>query len=231
MSSWTIEILRLCGTDWDHDMWRESVAKSKSTGEELYQVLIDYSADWPKEEFNCELFVNRHHLSVKRETVFRREFGSLEEAREFCSKEYDVRANDWQIRLAFPYVFQFDYEVTNVGVPQPVPIGFADATIVFRYSEREDFDTGEKRSALNICGSREGLRRLAAMCLLCADSASYDDSFHIHLEDLKGFEGDIEVTIRAPSYLGIIRSGHFNEGTGRIELPPGKTNDTLPNPE
>lgn len=196
-------------------MWREWIAKSTATGEELHFVVIeDTSPTLDASDLPVQLVVNRHHLCAKREVVLDREFRTIEEAKDYCTRQFGVPLVDWQDQVTFPYVFQFDFAVSNTGVPQPQPVGFADSKIVFRHTEREDLCTGAKRLALNICGNPEGLKQLAAMLLLCADSANYDEWFHIHLEDQKEFDGDIEVTLRAPSYLESISNGTFQDGTG-----------------
>ncbi len=185
----------------------------------MHLVLVeDSSLPVDPHERPCELFVNRHHLSAEREEVFRRTFANLAEAQDYCVKEYDVRAEHWQDRITQSYTFQFNYEVTNLGVPQPLPVGFEDSKIVFRFAPREDGD-GKISPALNICGTREGLKRLAAMCLLCADSEQYAPDFHVHLEDDTGVETNIDATIRAPGYLESLVSGHFSEFCAKIAIP------------
>ena len=109
--------------------------------------------------------------------------------------------------------FQFNYKVTTRGVPQPYPIAAPNSRIIFRFSPAED-ENGQARQVLNICGTREGLEYLAAMLVLCADSEKYDPEFHIHLEDLKEVEADIDVTVRAPVYLEVLRKGEFSETKG-----------------
>jgi hypothetical protein len=116
--------------------------------------------------------------------------------------------------------FQFDYKVKTQGVPQPYPIAEPNSRILIRFSTAEG-ENGRTRQVLNICGTREGLKYLAAMLVLCADSEKYDPEFHIHLEDLEEVETDIEVAVRAPVYLEMLRKGEFSEAKGTsISIPP-----------
>jgi hypothetical protein len=110
------------------------------------------------------------------------------------------------------YAFTFDYAVSTVGIPQPYPVPQGNPQILFRYSSA-DTDRGERR-VLNVCGNAEGLKYLAAMLLLTADSEKYDPEFHIHLDAIPGVEADGDVTIRAPVYLDVLRSGEFAEYKG-----------------
>jgi|GEM_PF-4857472 len=119
----------------------------------------------------------------------------------------------------FQYSFEFEYTVTTQGVPQPYPVVPANARVLFRLSPAVD-ETGRAFSVLNICGNREGLEYLAAMLVLSGDSAKHDPFFHIHLEDMEGFETDMDVTIRAPSYLDALDKGEFSEAKGAPIQPP-----------
>jgi len=119
--------------------------------------------------------------------------------------------------------FEFDYTVSTVGVPQPYPIPPRAPRILFRLSSAED-ENGREFSVLNICGNRAGLEYLAAMFVLSADSAKYDPAFHIHLEDMKCVETDLDVTVRAPAYLKVLQEGKFSESKGTpIPLPTTNT--------
>lgn len=109
--------------------------------------------------------------------------------------------------------FEFNYTLTNLGQPQPYPVASPDARIVFRCSPIENED-GQTRMGLNICGTREGLKHLAAMLILCADSDKYDPEFHIHLDEQQGVDADMDVTIRAPIYLDALQNGEFQEFKG-----------------
>jgi hypothetical protein len=109
--------------------------------------------------------------------------------------------------------FEFEYTVTDQGVPQPYPVKPPNSRVLFRLSPAED-DNGQKLSVLNICGNREGLEYLAAMLVLSGDSAKYDPEFHIHLGDMEEFETDMDVTIRAPAYLDSLDAKTFSEARG-----------------
>ena len=137
----------------------------------------------------------------------------MAQARDYCLKHYGVAPGDWLHEIVLSYVCKFKYTVTNCGIPQPYPIASPDARIVFRCSPIESEDN-QTRTGLNICGTREGLKRLAAMLILCADSDNYDPEFHIHLEAQHGVEADMDVTIRAPVYLDRLQGGQFSEFKG-----------------
>jgi hypothetical protein len=71
-------------------------------------------------------------------------------------------------------------------------------------------------------GSR--LKRLAALLLLCADGERYDPGFHVHLDrddtdpgKRPYFTGDIDVTLRAPSYLAVLKADTFREWSVSID--------------
>ena len=192
-------------------MWREWVARSTARQEELHLVLIEdlsTTPDFP--DLACQLMVNRHHLSRDREEIARKDFTGLAQAQEYCQKEYGVAPGDWLNEITLPYKFEFNYTLSNCGVPQPYPVASRDAEMLFRFSPAVD-ENGRTRSVFNICGTREGLKCLAAMLVLCADSEKYDPEFHIHLEDQPSVETDIDVTIRSPAYLDALRSGKFDE--------------------
>jgi hypothetical protein len=195
-------------------MWQEWTAKITLNGEELYIVLIqDISLHNQPNALRCELMCNRNHLSSERETLWQREFADVTEAKTYCEMEYGIRDADWQDKITQPYRFQFDYEITNLGVPQPIPVGFDNGRLLICFANRED-ENGAVRQALNICGTRDGLKHLAAMCLLCADSEQYDPAFYIHLEDMINVETDIEITIRSPNYLEVLGSRQFSDFKG-----------------
>jgi hypothetical protein len=125
-------------------------------------------------------------------------------------------------RRADQYVFAFDFTVSAAGIPQPYPVPPADPQILFRYSIAKT-DGGSDRQVLNVCGNAEGLKDLAAMLLLTADSEKYDPEFHIHLENMPGVEADSDVTIRAPVYLDILRRSEFTEFKGEPIVYPSDT--------
>jgi hypothetical protein len=193
----------------------ERVAKSIVDGEELlFIVREDNSLSLEPDDCRCELSAVRHYFSVKRENVFTKECANIREAQEYCAREYGIEVSEWKEEVFLPYDFHFDYTVSSGGVPQPYPTGFPDRKIVIRVLERDFMKADnevEKQPVLNICGNREGLKYLAALCLLTADSEQYDDSFHIHLEHQIGFDTNIAATLRAPVYVDVIRSGEFDE--------------------
>ena len=117
------------------------------------------------------------------------------------------------------YTFQFDYTVSTAGVPQPYPVAQPKAKILIRCTPAED-ENGRVYEVMNICGNREGLKHLAAMLVLCADSEQYDPEFHVHLEREREVDTDTEVTLRAPVYYDVLRKGEFREFKGtEIKLP------------
>ncbi len=176
-------------------MWREWVARSTAGAEELYLVLsADLSPPADSDEPACQLMVNRHHLSRDREQIANMDFTDVAHAKDYCLKEYGVARGDWMDEIRLPCTFQFDYTVTNSGVPQPCAVASPNAEILFRFTRADD-ENGRSRSVLNICGTREGMERLAAMLVLCADSEKYDPEFHIHLEREPWVETDMDVTI------------------------------------
>jgi hypothetical protein len=205
-------------------MWRERIARTSTGPEELCLVLIeDIAPTGERDEPVCELFVNRNHFSRDREQITRAEFASVAEAQEHCLRKYGVRSADWMDQITFAHTFQFDYTVTNMGVPQPYPIVIPNARILFRLSPAED-ENGRSYQVLNICGNREGLERLAAMLVLAANSDKYDPDFHIHLEDWEGIETDMEATIRSPAYMECLVSQQFTEFKGtKIAIPDENT--------
>jgi hypothetical protein len=215
-------------------MLREWVARSTAGQEDLYLVLIeDLSPPADSDErAACQLMINRHHLSRDREQIASMDFTDLAHAQDYCFKEYGVAPGDWMHEIRLPCAFRFNYTVSNSGVPQPYPVASPNAKILFRFTPAEDED-GRSRRVLNICGTREGMERLAAMLVLCADSEKYDPEFHIHLEDQHWVETDIDVTIRAPVYLDVLRSAEFSEFKGtKLPLPPDDAaEDPSPNTE
>jgi hypothetical protein len=201
-------------------MWREWISKVQVAHEELHLVIIeDLSPTRDRDDPACELMVNRHHFSCDRQQIASADFADLAEAKDYCFKKYGIAPGDWTHEIAFSETFQFNYTVTNCGVPQPHPVAGPNARILFRCSLAGDED-GRKSQVLNICGTREGMRRLAAMLVLCADSDKYDPAFHIHLEDEEDVETDMEVTIRAPTYLDVLDRGEFSEFKGPTIIVP-----------
>lgn len=128
-------------------------------------------------------------------------FASIILAEQYAQQEHSVSVTDWLDDAPFHYDFHFDYTVSYTGVPQPSLLDSPGAKLVFRL-ETEDTPDGKDGQALHICGNKDGLRRLAARLLLCADSEQYDESFHIHLDHHdEELTTNISVTLRSPSYL------------------------------
>jgi hypothetical protein len=207
-------------------MWQEWIAKCLTGHDELHLVLVEDTAPTGNaDERTCQLMVNRHHLSQDRQEIARVDFASLAEAQSYCLREYGIAPSDWRHEVTLSHTFQFDYTITNLGVPQPCPVVSPNAKILFRFSPAED-ENGRISQVLNVCGTREGMERLAAMLLLCASSDKYDPEFHIHLEREELVETDLEVTIRAPLYLDTLSRGEFSEFKGTaINLPTNDVND------
>lgn len=208
----------------------ETIATTMYQGEELHFVLLDHTDEMCEPGAPvCEVMVYRCHLSPEREHVFSQEFLSIAEAKEFFRKEYGVPPDDWGLPPTFAKEFAFEYQVTNVGCAQPHPIGFDDAKIIFRLSTCDDRDGGRGPSQeLDICGTKEGLRQLAAICLLCADSAQYDEFFHAHLEGHENVSSNIGVTIRAPSYFAGMSKKQSSETSGTMVDVPKDPSDERP---
>ena len=193
----------------------EWVARSTVGQEELYLVLIEDTS--PLADAPCFLVVHHHYLTRDREPIASRYFTDLAEAQDYCLKEYAVALGDWLHEITFPCTFEFNYTLSSLGIPEPYPVAAPDARIALLLSPIEDED-GRTRNGLNICGTREGLRHLAAMLVLCADSDKYDPEFHVHLERLQCVEADMDVTIRSPVYLDSLRSRKFSESKGTIRF-------------
>ena len=97
---------------------------------------------------------------------------------------------------------------------------------------RSCFDSREIQHAdapatrvLNVCGNPEGLRRLAALLLLCAARQRYDPKFHVQLDrepEARGeppfFTWDVDVTSRAPGFLDALKHGSFLEWSADVDL-------------
>jgi hypothetical protein len=205
----------------------EWIARAVGDGGELHLVVVDEVYGDHDEPFT--LFVNAEHYSAGRRTLERAYYGSLEQAQADCRARFGIEPEEWRSAddLRFEHTFRFEYGVTNQGVAQPYPLGFDAAEVLFRLGKMDHPD-GPSTPVLDVVGNREGLRRLAALLLLCADGDGYDDHFHIHLdrdepveEDERPFlTGDIDVTIRAPVYLEALRSRSFRQWSAHVDLEP-----------
>lgn len=176
------------------------IASKEINGEKKHFVLVDECYSNNDESFT--LFIYSNYYSFERTERLREFFNTLEEAFDYCQRKYEINVREWQSEVRFTQNFLFEYGVTSLGTPQPYLFGFENGQIIFRLrKDRESFDNKTTLS-LDICGNREGLQRLAALLLLCADGESYDKFFHIHLEDEEDFlRSDVEVTLRSPSYF------------------------------
>ena len=202
----------------------ELVARIVVNQEERHLVLVEEVYADSGEPWT--LFVNVDHYGAGRHTLEQAYYWTLAAAQSDCRDRFGVRAEDWLDAGAvrFGHVFRFDYRVTNQGVPQPYPLGFEGAEVLFRLGEVQHPD-GPGSPVLNVCGNQEGLRRLAALLLLCADGQKYDGDFHVHLDREPAGIGeppfltaDLDVTLRAPSYLAALRDGTFREWSADVDL-------------
>lgn len=168
----------------------------------LHFILLD-DADYALDERPLTLFVSKKHYSPERRVVEEAHFSSLEEARLYCQERYGLPASaTWQDDPVFEQSFSFKYSVTHMGVAQPYLSGSPDGVIAFSVDKEQVLaDDGKATPVISICGNREGLRRLAAMLLLCAECESLDPMFHMHLEGRPGVITDLPVTLRSPGYL------------------------------
>ena len=190
------------------------IASKRVDGKEHHFVLVDecYLGDMP-----FTLFVHADHYSADRAELDRMGFGSLEAAFEYCQTTYGINQDEWQSQVRFSQSFQFEYSVTDRGVPRPYPLGFGDVQVVLKLNEREESD-GTTTTVLNVCGDRGGLQYMAALLLLCADGEQYSGSFHVHLEDEKDVLTDMPVTLRCPAYLESLLRDEFREGSARAVI-------------
>ncbi|MCC7355610.1 MAG: hypothetical protein IT330_17865 [Anaerolineae bacterium] len=193
------------------DRMTELIAHKMVNNEDLHFVIVEECYSDGGEPFT--LFVHANHFSQNRTERARSFFNSLDEALAYCQQQYDIGQKDWQSEVRFVQDFHFEYGVTNLGSPQPYLFGLEDGQVIFRMTKAQDSEDnwGE---VLNICGDREGLRRLAAMILLCADGERYDDGMHIHLDDKDGvILPDFPVNLRNPAYLESLVSDDLREGS------------------
>ena len=196
---------------------KELIARKQIDNEELYFVLVEECCSDNNEPFT--LFIQANHYSTNRVERAREFFSTLEDALEHCQRKYAIDPSEWQSEMRFTKSFQFDYGVTNQGMAQPYLVGFQNGQVIFRFGERKG-DNDDTTTVLNICGNREGLRRLAAMLLLCAEGEHYD-SFHIHLEDEESFIlPDMPVTLRSLSYFETLIRDELCEGSATATIYP-----------
>lgn len=185
------------------------VAHKTVNGEEIHFVLVEECYSDNEEPFT--LFINTNHYSPQRAERARKFFWSLEAALDFCHSQYGLEQKDWQSEARFTQDFHFEYGVTNHGVPQPFVVGFEGGQVIFKLGETE-WD-GERQAILNVSGNPDGLRRLAALLLLCAEAERYDSHLHFHLDDERFVLTDLPVTLRSPVYFEPLAQGLWSEGS------------------
>ena len=212
----------------------ELIARTIVGREERHLVLVEETYSDAGEPWT--LFVNANHYATGRRTVERAFYWSLAAAQADCRERYQVRVEDWvsSEAIRFGHVFQFDFAVTNQGVPQPYPLGFDGAEVLFALGGVEHPD-GPPTPVLNVSGNREGLCRLAALLLLCAESDRYNARFHVHLDREPAETGErpfltseLDVTLRAPAYLSDLKDGSFRERSAHIDVAEESDEDDEP---
>ena len=190
------------------------IANRIIAGEELHFILVEENFSDNSEPFT--LFIHANHYNTRRELRNSFFFNTFTDAFEYCQTKYGIALDDWQEPPRFKHHFEFEYRVSDLGVPQPYLAGLEGGKVIFRMSDREIFGGRESRTepVLNISGDRVGLQRLAAMLLLCSDGEQWDDYLHIHLEDEAGFHlPDLAVTLRNPTYFEALLENKFREAT------------------
>jgi hypothetical protein len=212
----------------------ELVARIVVGEEERHLVLVEEGYAETGEPWT--LFVNADHYAAGRRTVEQAYYWTLAAAQADCHDRFGVHLGDWveAESVRFSQVFRFEYGVTNQGVPQPYPFGFEGGEVLIRLGEVQHPDV-PPTPVLNVCGNRDGLRRLAALLLLCADGQRYDPAFHVHLApepealgESPFFSGDVDVTLRAPSYLAALKDGSFREWSADVNLRDETDEDDEP---
>jgi hypothetical protein len=202
----------------------ELVARIVVDGEERHLVLVEEVYSEVGEPWT--LFVNADHYGAGRRTLDKTYYWDLDSAQADCGDRFGVHIEDWvagdAVRLG--QLFRFDYAITNQGVPQPYPLGFYGAEVFFALDKSEHPD-GPSTPVLNVSGNADGLRRLAALLILCAESERYDARFHVHLErepfapgERAFLTGELDVTLRAPTYLADLKDGTFRELNADVDL-------------
>lgn len=192
------------------------VAQTTIDNENFHFVLVNECYSDGDEPFT--LFLYTHHYSAKRSERDRLFFHTQEAAFAYCLNKYHIGQNEWKNQIRFQKDFRFEYEVTNLGIPQPRPLGFENGKIVARLGERTD-NSGNREAVLNLSGNRDGLRRLAAMFIVCAESEQFDNHFHIHLEDDDFALLDIPITLRSPSYFDhFVKDKKLHEGSAKTTI-------------
>lgn len=148
------------------------------------------------------LHVVRHLRQPGQEFLEEHAFQSLDEALAFCERQYGVLPGHWQDVLPLNATFSFQYQVTHLGTPQPILICTNPGKIQFQVDRvNEGEASGATPYQLNISGDRDGLRRLAALFWLAAESENLDREYHQHLDVSDHVLGNVNVIIRGPGYF------------------------------
>lgn len=182
-------------------------ATKRQGGQLLSFILFDDGNDWEHSpERPVVLDVVEFLHTPKQALIADQDFTSVEEALDYCRTKYSIETDDWRRVLPFILDFRIEYDVTHTGTPQPVLLSPQGGELVFRVtadptSSPPDTSTYD----LQICGTKEGLRRMAAWLLLCAESERFDLEYHRHFERGQEAEGNASVTLRCPTYLNILR--------------------------
>jgi hypothetical protein len=192
----------------------ELIAVVQKAASELHLVALEEV--YSDEDHPFTLFVNRDHLSHMRTELERKYFWTLDELKRYAADEWGVPTDGWQNQIVQSADLSFEFELSKVGVPVPIPIGFdEDALVVVRKRERSLLQGGNE-AVVAISGTPEGLRYLAALFLLTADSAQWDEDHHIHLERDERVDTNIAVTIRGPGYADDLANGRFQDATSGV---------------
>lgn len=145
------------------------------------------------------LHVVRHLRKPGQELIDGRTFESLDGALAFCEHKYGVLPDNWQDVLPVNATFSYKYEVTHLGTPQPILVFAYPGKIQFLVdTANEDVASDVTSYQLHICGDRDGLRRLAALLLLAADSEALDKHYHGHLDATDDVVGNASMLIHGP---------------------------------
>ena len=150
-----------------------------------------------QESGSADLIISKNYFSAERSSQFK-DFASLENAQSYCLSTYGVAKSDWTDKPKLSQNFEFEFALSDYGVPQPHTIGFPGAKIKVVFAPAPSVAGDPQPNQIEISGNAAGLRMLAAQLLLCADSHTYDPWFHIHF---KSDASNLEMTLYAPSYF------------------------------
>jgi hypothetical protein len=183
------------------------VSNQCSDGRALQFIVLD-DPIYAEEDRPFTLWVNQDHYSPQRKLIEEAHFVTFESACAYCQQRYGLGQDaSWDDEPVFERNFSFKYRVTHTGVPQPSVLDLPGSVIAFSLSKEGGLDAeGRATRTISICGNKAGLRQLAAMLLLCAESESLDPEFHIHLDNAPTDDAcrvltELPVTLRSPAYL------------------------------